>query len=178
MLVLHYAGTPTRFYGRPLLEQLIEPAFRPINAVYVAPESLHGSWAEEDNESFVMQMLECVSAAYAVDRSRLVVTGYSMGAIGTWHFITHYPERFAAAVPVAGFPNHDLACTVPVHAFHSELDELFPMAHLRKQLGLLQGRGCALELTAVDVRGHFDVHGYRTALGTVPAWLTKVWGSD
>ena len=176
VLVLHYGGTPTRYYGRPLLEEVIEPAFRSTDAVYLAPESLAGAWASEDNEAFVMQLLEQAGATYAVDRRRVVVCGYSMGAIGTWHFVMHYPEYFSAAVPVAGFPNHALDTHVPVQAFHSAQDELFDLAKLREQVLSLRARGCAVELNEVEVRGHFDVHGYRRSLAAVPGWLTGIWG--
>ena len=41
---------------------------------------------------------------HAIDKAKVVVTGYSMGGAGTWHFAEKYPERFSAAIPVAGRP--------------------------------------------------------------------------
>ena len=79
VLVMHYAGTPTRFYGRPLLEELVEPAFRPLHAVYVAPESINGQWHTEENEAFVMRLIDTLIKTYDVDSARIIVTGYSMG---------------------------------------------------------------------------------------------------
>ena len=178
ILVLHYAGEPTRFYGRPLLEELIEPAFRPLYAYYVAPESLSGQWHTEANEAFVMNLLEEVTGAYNIDADRIVVVGYSMGAIGAWHFITHYPEMFSAAVPISGFPRGELQCTVPVSTFHALSDELFPLTYLRSSVADLQARGCPVQLTQVDTQGHFDLNGFRDALGAVPAWLDDIWNKS
>ena len=175
ILVLHYAGEPTRFYGRPLLEELIEPAFRPLDAYYVAPESLSGQWHTETNEAFVMNLLEEVIDAYDIDRDRIVVAGYSMGAIGAWHFITHYPETFSAAVPISGFPRGELQCTVPVSTFHAPSDELFPITHLASLVSDLQTRDCPVQLTKVDAQGHFDLNGFRDALNVVPARLDDIW---
>ena len=175
ILILHYAGTPTRFYGRPLLEYLFEPALRGLAPVCLAPEAICGQWHEEENESFVMQVLDGARAAYGVDPSRVVVGGYSMGALGTWHLIAHYPERFSAALPIAGYPRHDLECTVPVHAFHSAADELFPLAALTESVAALAQAGRPITLTTAAVNGHFDVNGYRDALSAAPAWLRQVW---
>ena len=175
VLVLHYAGTPTRFYGRPLLEYLFAPALRELAPVLVAPESRHGQWHSEENEAFVMQLLDGACQAYGIAAARVVVGGYSMGAIGTWHFIEHYPERFAAALPVAGYPNRELTCPVPVHAFHSARDELFPLAPLADKVAVLAAAGQPITLTTTEVNGHYDVNGYGPALAAAaPAWLAAI----
>ena len=175
MLVLHYAGTPTRFYGRPLLEHLFAPALAPLGAVAIAPESMRGQWHAEENEGFVMHLLDEAMVAYDIDPARVVVGGYSMGALGTWHFIEHYPERFSAALPVAGYPSGDIECVCPVHAFHSAADELFALAPLQQQITALAARGRPIILTTAEVNGHYDVNGYRAALAAIPPWLTAVW---
>ncbi|MBK6661174.1 MAG: hypothetical protein IPG43_24960 [Proteobacteria bacterium] len=177
VMILHYAGTPTRYYGRPLLEYLFEPALRELAPVCIAPEAINGQWHTEDNEALVMALLESASHAYGVTPARSVIGGYSMGAIGTWHFIEHYPARFSAALPVAGYPNRDFDCTVPVHAFHSASDELFPLAPLEARVASLAADGRPITLTTATVNGHYDVNGYRGALDAAPAWLAKVWGA-
>lgn len=174
-LVLHYGGTPTRFYGRPLLDYLFEPALRPLAPVCIAPEVLRGQWSSEENEAFVMQLLDAARAAYTVTPARTVLCGYSMGAMGTWHLLERYPEAFSAAVPVAGFPQADLDTTIPVHAFHSAADELFPLEKLEAQVARMRAAGRAVELTLHDVNGHFDVNGYAPALAVLPEWLRGVW---
>lgn len=178
VLVLHYAGTPTRFYGRPLLEFLFAPALAPLAAILIAPESIRGQWHNEENEAYVMHLLDSAVAAYDIDPARVVVGGYSMGAIGSWHFIEHYPERFAAALPVAGYPNSELVCLRPVHTFHSAADELFALAPLQERVTALAALGRPITLTTAQVNGHYDVNGYRAALDVVPAWLTALWGTS
>ncbi len=38
-----------------------------------------------------------------IDVSRLYLTGFSQGGMGTWNFIKNYPNTFAAAAPLSGF---------------------------------------------------------------------------
>jgi poly(3-hydroxybutyrate) depolymerase len=175
VMVLHYAGQPTRFYGRPLVEELFEPAWRELNAIYVAPEAVDGQWTSATNEAYVLQLLDLLQETYATDKQRTTVAGYSMGAIGSWHFIGNYPERFSAAVPVAGFPRSEVECSVPVYTLATESDEIFDYARLRGAVEALQSNGCEIEFATVDARGHYDVNGFGTALRLVVPWLEKIW---
>ncbi len=93
IVVLHYGGHPTRYYGRPLVEQLFRPALAGLSAIYLAPESTGGQWTDAANESFVMRLLDAIAEYYPVDPDRIVVAGYSMGAIGSWYLLEHYPQR-------------------------------------------------------------------------------------
>ena len=175
VLVLHYGGQPQPYYGRSLLQDLIEPAYRDLNAIYVAPETINGQWDTPENEAFVLGLLDEIKRTYTVDTAHYVVTGYSMGAVGTWHFIAKHPALFSAAVPIAGFPNRELACSVPVLAFHSANDELFPLDRLRQLVDDSRAGGCDVRLEEAENSGHFDVNGYADALLAVPAWLEHVW---
>lgn len=177
VLVLHYGGQPTPFYGRPLIEQLFAPAWQELDAIYVAPQSIDGAWNTAANEAFVMQLLELIEATYAVDAARVVVAGYSMGAIGSWHFIQAYPERFSAAVPVAGISRGELSCPVPVYALATPTDEVFDYAAISSAIETLRDSGCRVELTEVDARGHYDLNGFKPALSAVHPWLDSVWSA-
>ncbi len=53
------------------------------------------------NES-LLALLNQVEKNYKVDKSRVYLTGLSMGGYGTWNLGTTYPERFAAIAPICG----------------------------------------------------------------------------
>ena len=74
-------------------------------AIIVAPDSIRGDWNTAENERGVNLLLDSVLASlasYSIDTKKIVVTGFSMGGTGTWHFAQKYPQRFSAAVPLAG----------------------------------------------------------------------------
>lgn len=50
-----------------------------------------------------MDILTDVVEEYPVDPSRIYVTGSSNGAVGTFAALVHYPDTFAAGVPVNGW---------------------------------------------------------------------------
>lgn len=51
-------------------------------------------------EADVLDVIAAVERAYRIDPDRVYLTGYSMGGEGTWQIGLHYPDRFAAIVPV------------------------------------------------------------------------------
>ena len=174
-VILHYGGQPTRFYGRPLLEQLFRPALAALNAYFVAPESLGGTWTDPANEARVMQLLDGLCRAYPLDAARVVVAGYSLGAIGCWHLLEHYPERFAAAIPVAGLPSAAVSSTIPVFTLATPTDEIFPYAGFEELVAARRAAGQPIEFARVDAHGHYDIQGFAPALGPVAAWLKRLW---
>jgi predicted peptidase len=54
------------------------------------------------NAEALAKLVDQLANTYRVDRSRLYVTGLSMGGAGTWSLLTEHPGKFAAAVPICG----------------------------------------------------------------------------
>ncbi|WP_279483678.1 prolyl oligopeptidase family serine peptidase [Aureimonas sp. SK2] len=80
----------------------------------------------------VKAALDEVVANLRVDRSRIVVMGYSRGAFAAWAMAEQYPETFAAVVPIAGGGNrHYLNRTGEKAAFwvfHGTDDKVIPLS--------------------------------------------------
>ncbi|WP_397570593.1 hypothetical protein [Schlesneria sp. T3-172] len=57
-------------------------------------------WA---GESDVFEAIESACQNYRIDRNRIVLRGFSMGASGTWHLGLKRPGYFAAIAPYAGY---------------------------------------------------------------------------
>ena len=57
-------------------------------------------WAGETD---VFEAIEAACRSYRVDRDRIVLRGFSMGASGTWHLGLKHPDYFAAIGPFAGY---------------------------------------------------------------------------
>jgi predicted peptidase len=97
-------------------------------AFLYAPQT-NNSWAPATTTANTMTMIERARANFNVDASRLYVTGLSMGGGGVWNMLNRYPDRFAAAVPIAAVsPASDfLAANLlndAVWAFHARNDNV------------------------------------------------------
>jgi len=109
----------------------------------------------------LMGMLEQVCAAYPVDRSRIYITGNSMGGFGTWGMLQEYPDYFAAAVPLCGgwdldddVENAPAMKDVPIWAFHGALDTAVPVERTRDMVEALEAAGGNIKYTEYPEEGH------------------------
>lgn len=109
-------------------------AFAGFPFIVVAPicqSSLGGCFGWTKTE-LVDVALEHALERYPIDEKRLYFTGLSTGGQGVFEYAVAHPERVAAAVPIASTFREELAgalcemSSVPVWAFHSELDTLQP----------------------------------------------------
>jgi pimeloyl-ACP methyl ester carboxylesterase len=67
---------------------------------------LYGRYCNANKFAGEMDALEAmdhVQRYYPIDKNRIVMRGFSMGGAAAWQFAVHYPGRWCAAAPGAGF---------------------------------------------------------------------------
>jgi predicted peptidase len=174
VLALHFGGNPEGA-GRAMLEILVRPALAQLGAIIVAPDSLGGGWNTPENDKAVNQLLDAVLKTYSIDTRKVVVTGFSMGGAGTWHFGNKYPERFVAAVPVAGRPLAPASgWKLPVLAIHSRNDEVVPFGPTETRIAELQKAGLTAQLIALNGITHYETPRFVEGLRRAVPWLQEI----
>jgi predicted peptidase len=162
--------------GADVVKGLIGPALVGLGAIIVAPDSVRGNWSSAENEKAVNALLDMVMAHYAIDRKRVAVTGYSMGGTGSWHFAEKFPERFSAAIPIAGRPPASAAgWRLPVLAIHSRDDQVVPFDPAAARIAELQNAGVNAKLIALNGISHYETFRFREALRQAVPWLREAW---
>lgn len=122
-----------------------------------------------------LELIEYVLDTYAVDASRVYLTGNSMGGGGTWEFAQRRPELFAAVLPVSGHtPNQQQLSTIaeaklPVWAFGAQNDYTNPYTDTVSAINALQEAGGCAWLTTYQNAGHDD------ALWSSPYLEPQLW---
>jgi predicted peptidase len=175
ILALHYGGNP-RGAGQGVLEILVRPALADLGAIMIAPDSLGGPWDTSDNERAINLLLDAVLAGYSIDAGKVAVTGFSMGGAGAWHFAAKYPERFSAAVPVAGRPTASVnGRRLPVLAIHSRNDDVMPIAPTEARIAELQKAGVRAEMITLTGITHYETYRFVDGLRRAVPWLKDTW---
>lgn len=175
VLALHFGGSPVGA-GRAMLELLIRPALAELGAIIVAPDSIDGPWSGPQNERAVTMLLDAALSSYSVDPKRVVVTGFSMGGAGTWHWASMFPERFSAAIPIAGRPTGSAsAWRVPIFAVHSRQDEVVPIAPAERRIEQLKELGKNAEMVVLTGITHYETGRYVEGLRRAVPWLKEIW---
>ena len=122
--------------------------------IVVSPQCPKGQFWDPRALSHLLDSLE---DRYAVDSSRIYVTGLSMGGFGTWALAAQQPDRFAAIAPICGggerFWMRKLK-NVPVWAFHGEKDNVVPPHRTTELVEELKKLGADVRQTLYPDAGH------------------------
>ncbi len=150
-------------------------------AVVVLPQCVADQEWYGEMEQQALAALDASIEEFHGDRTRVYLTGISMGGSGVWYFARH-PQRWAALVPIAGevvrqsddpFPRRpppglmqvllapdpygvlarDIG-KIPVWAFHSVDDDEVPVAQSRRMVAALRAAGGDVRYTEYNGVGH------------------------
>ncbi len=178
IVVLHWGGVVTPFYGKSILAYLAEPALRELGAMMVAPDCQHGDWTNPQSEAEVVALLEYLQEHYHIDADKTMVTGYSKGGMGTWYLAARNQDRFAAALPMAGYPQPDSADVpweIPLYVIHSRRDEVIPFEPTERVVTQLKDKGAAVEFVPLEDVTHYETDRFVHPLQAAVPWIRKVW---
>lgn len=112
----------------------------------------------------VFTLIDQISAAYPVNKDKIILTGHSMGGTGTWALAALAPERFSCIIPMSGSTkvsdrNKEALSTLSVWAFAGEKDKVVDPASSVNLMALLQEVNPNAKLTLFPDAEHRDVPG-------------------
>ena len=175
---LHYGGPVSPGYGRGLLEQVVAPALSDLDAVMVAPDCACDAWSDGPCVSAIEDAIGYAKTNFSIDEKRIVLVGYSKGALGTWALADSVVASFSAAIVMAGKPPESLdpaAWQVPLYVIQAELDELFPVALTVDAINAMQRAGVDVTLKVLEGVTHFETHRFAEPLRQAAPWLRRIW---
>ncbi len=95
--------------------------------------------------------------AHPIDRSRIYLTGLSMGGYGSWELSMNRPDWFAGIAPICGAGDlstaHRIAST-PTWVYHGTADFAVPVRHGREMIAALHRAGGLPRYTEIPGHGH------------------------
>jgi len=173
----------------------------PFSAIVVFPQGKVGTrWLYPEMQELVLAELDRTIAEFSIDSRRVYLTGYSMGATGTYRLAFKWPERFAALVTVAGRvepgagyaaieietdrrtnafvtapdPFAALATgirNIPIWIVHGDADTQVPVAQSRQLVSALQHAAANVRYTELPGVDHPGVPRQAYADSTLLRWL-------
>jgi len=178
VLALHPGGRDV-YYGASFMRGIVEPALRSWGAVMVAPDVPDRSWSTALSDRAVLELLEHVMAEYPIDRTRVLVTGFSMGGGGTWYMASRHPELFTGAIVMAGSAGQEAIATlrIPIYLIHSPDDDTVPFAQAEAAYRALAARGHTVEMRVLPGVSHYMMAAYTPPLRLAGNWMLERWGA-
>ena len=92
----------------------------------------------------VVEIIKKTCGEYNVDKSRIYVTGLSMGGFASWDLMARHPGIFAAGMPVCGGGDPTRAkvlAEIPIRTFHGLLDDVVPTEGTREMYAAVNAQG-------------------------------------
>ncbi len=77
--------------------------YQPANTIVLHPFGRYCNAFKFAGEIDVLESIEHVKQRFLIDENRIAIRGFSMGGAGCWQMAVHYPGRWMAATPGAGF---------------------------------------------------------------------------
>ena len=132
-------------------------------------------WRRTDPD--VISILDSVLLNYHADKNRVYLTGASMGGFGTWYYASKYPEKFAAILPVVGFPSVEQAeavarAGIPVWVFSGGRDPAVQTEYFFAGMNRMNELGATMRFTTEQDMFH-DVWNRVYAGEDVYNWLLQ-----
>lgn len=131
--------------------------FRDRPAFLLAPQNPDQLGWNGEKAGGVIEIVRELIRELPVDEDRIYLTGYSMGAYGTFHLLAREPKLFAAGVPIAGGGNPGSAGEfkkVPLWVFHGAKDPTVVVSQSRGMVEALKKEGAEVKYTEYPEGDH------------------------
>lgn len=179
VLALHQGGTRMRYYGAAFMRQVVAPGLNNLDPIVIAPDCPTRAWTDPIAEQAVLALVQHTLDSYAIDRTRVLVVGFSLGGRGTWFMASRHPDLFTGAIPIAGStgdePLERLA-TIPTYVIHSRNDEVVPFSPAERTARELEKMKRPIRFEALWDLGHYEMGGYVESLRRAGRWIAERWG--
>ncbi|MDA3953163.1 MAG: alpha/beta hydrolase-fold protein [Bacteroidales bacterium] len=96
-----------KYFSKIFMEEFILPIFKDQKSIIVAPDCPGNSWIENISTNSVLELRNYCIDEYNIDTSKILITGFSLGGIGTWYYAAHYSNLYSYAMPIAGYPKEE-----------------------------------------------------------------------
>ncbi|MEZ6098785.1 MAG: prolyl oligopeptidase family serine peptidase [Pirellulaceae bacterium] len=130
-----------------------------LKYIIVSPQCpREDNWRSDRQQQGLIKLLDHIVGNYAVDTTRIYLTGLSMGGYGSWKLSASHPERFAAVAPICGGGDPATAETLkhtPLWVFHGDQDQAVPIARSTEMVEAVKGAGNTdVRYTTLEHVGH------------------------
>ena len=119
------------------------------NFVVVYPGGINNSWdiSGTTDIDFILAIIDEMVKRYDIDRERVYLSGFSMGAMMTYYAMTKIADKIAAFAPVSGYnmagPDTNSSRPVPIIHIHGTADDVVPYSGVAASLSAWVARdGC------------------------------------
>ncbi|MEZ5815315.1 MAG: alpha/beta hydrolase-fold protein [Alphaproteobacteria bacterium] len=154
-------------------EALAQPDFRKKYPFFIMVPIAPGQafWATPKNKNYQMDQgalpwpdhlplvisgIEGIASQYNINKSKIIITGHSMGASGVIGALERYPDYFSGGIGSSGVwdPNQISNIRTPLFIFHGTQDAAVPVHYATALKEAARNKGRLIRVHILENRGH------------------------
>jgi predicted peptidase len=147
-----------------------------VNAPWSDQESTPMAKEPSPMLDMAMQVLDKSLEEFPIDKSRVYLTGLSMGGYGSWELAMRKSELFAALAPICGGGDESQATKlkdIPIWTAHGDADTVVPVERTRRMVEAVKAAGGNVHYEEYPKVGHNSwTPAYTDPKGLLP-WMFK-----
>lgn len=150
-------------FSQEFMENFVIPIYKNQNKIIIAPNCPVKSWVDDKSIASVLELRDYCIEKYNIDTNKIIITGFSLGGIGTWYLATHYSNLFTCAIPIAGYPEMDWLKKqgeINLLVVNSVDDEIIPFEKVNSAVEYIKSRGQNVRLKKLFGVGHYSMNQF------------------
>jgi len=178
IIALHWGLDSYPGINRDFMAGFLEPAFDGLGAILTAPVRIGSDWTDANNEDAIMEMIAGLQRKFPINPRQILLTGYSMGGIGSWAVGARHQDTFVGILSISAQPPAeavDILWRVPIYVIHSRQDEYFPFKDVQPIVDELKRQGADITWHPLTNGTHFDTGSFISAVQASHPWIRSLW---
>lgn len=151
------------YYSKDFLENFILPIFKNKNVVIVAPDCPDESWITPKSIHAITELRKYAINKFDIDTNNIILTGFSLGGIGTWYMTLHYPELFPYGIPIAGYSAiswFNKGKTPNIYAVNSFNDQIISYQRIEQLIDFIEEGSDKIQFKTIYGVEHYNTNQF------------------
>lgn len=177
IIVLH-GGVGSKNYTK-FSDCLVVPGLKETGGFIFSPSGAWRTWTLDHLEKRILDFIELAKQHWPIDPTKIVLVGFSNGAIAGWKYAKTYEAIFSAMVLIGSPCKVKEKINIPIYVIQGTEDKFFPIKKVRKRIAAAKKLGCNITFVEAEGKTHLKACEYKEILKTSIPWMENVvWQSN
>ncbi|WP_299214130.1 alpha/beta fold hydrolase [uncultured Aquimarina sp.] len=175
LFVLLHGGVGSKNYMK-FSNCLVAPALQNAGGIIFSPSGAWRNWTLDYLEKRILDFIDLAKEHWPIDPNKVVLVGYSNGAIAGWQYAKDYEGVFSGMVLMGSNCKVEEKLNIPIYVIQGTEDKFFPIKKVRKRVTEAKALGCNITFVEAEGNTHLKACEYQEVLKTTIPWMEKeVW---
>ncbi|MHA7058137.1 hypothetical protein ACWGOQ_0013025 [Aquimarina sp. M1] len=175
-IVLH-GGIGSKNYTK-FSNCLVVPALKEAGGFIFSPSGAWRTWTLDYLEKRILDFIDLAKKHWPIDPNKIILVGYSNGAIAGWQYAKDYSSVFSGMVLMGSNCKVKEQLNIPIYVIQGTEDKFFPIRKVRKRIAEAKALGCNITFVEAVGKTHLKACEYQEILKTSIPWMEKeVWNA-